>query len=239
MRIQTLVLFSVVSLPALASAELVTLDTTATAEPVASPFGARPERQPWEANQPEVRVELGSRTVVTDEVGFDLLGDDRDVSMVDLALSGRVFEGLSVGARYVGTERTGDAAALYDISVKLDGADLFARYTLDIIPWVAPYAELGLGLRVGDLDASSTSGSLADTAMAPAFDGALGVQVAYPIHRVSIGLFTDHGYQYTGELKFDEVELRADNSDAAPIDLGGLEVSGYRWRVGALLAVRF
>lgn len=193
----------------------------------------------WEPNRPELRIELGSRAVLTDEIALDRLTGEKTLNFFDLAVSARVVEGLSLGLRYVGADAEGSIGPIDDAEFAFDGADLLVRYTLDLIPWVAPYAEVSGGVMIADFDASAASGTLADTDAAPSFGGALGVQATYVMEHVSIGLFTDHGYHHTGALEFDEVELRTEQTQAPAVDIGSLEIDGYRWRLGVLIALRF
>ena len=191
-----------------------------------------------EPNRRELRLFVGSNVQSPTDSGLDaLLTEEERFRSGRVGLEYAFGNGLALGANYAWG---GDESTIFgDVGTELDvqGADIFVRYTYELVPWFRPYAQAEIGFRSAELKLTPDGETVADDAIALAYGGFGGFEVRYPARNVSIALFNEHGYQGTTDLTFDDA--RWSDSDAEPLDLGSVGFSGYTWRMGIRLGVAF
>jgi len=191
-----------------------------------------------EPNRRELRFFVGSNVQSTNDDGLDaVLFEQGRFTSGRVGLEAALGGGLAIGANYAWGS---DSSTIFDeIGTELDiqGADVFARYTFEPLPWLRPYLQAEVGFRAAELTLNADDTDLADDAIGFTYGGFGGFEIRYPARNVSIALFNEHGYQGTTPFSFDSA--RWSDSDAATVDLGDLEFAGYTWRMGVRFGVAF
>lgn len=165
-----------------------------------------------------------------------LLDDDRNPRALGrIGVGYRHATGLGASVSYVGGSMTPSNSRSISPSWLTQGVEAGLRFDVEVVRQIRPYAALAGGVRNESIRVDSPAGTLRDATWVPTAFGGLGIEVALPLDALEVFLFTEHGYHWQPEARFDDARI----GDARPIDLGGAQLRGYAFRVGLGLGTSF
>lgn len=206
---------------------------------------------------PRAGLELGAQGHRSHDGSYDLVGEDDGWDSFSTGLGVAVTPRLGL---WLGYQYSGNHAALFDTDpfaaeLTLHAPELSLIYAIELLPWLRPYARLGGGLVSARLDLELGRGEERSAwAHAPSYFLTGGVMLAPRFVRdlqlretglfseTTMGIRVEWGYLVVGELGYHEMAAteKPERDGVAvrrpDIDLGGLVLSGFTWKVALFAA---
>lgn len=190
----------------------------------------------YDHQAPHVRISAALASLRTNDPGYALVDQDNDVLRGGSVLGGVHFgDGWALDLEYT---RASSNARTFAAAVKNEFRQqrlaLRGTWSFVDLPVAAPYATATAGAAWARFEVDDFAARYVDRAAAFTWSAAVGVEISSP-GSVFVGLYTDVGYQWQGELSFDDA---SSGEFGGRVVLGGLEMRGLAWRWGLRLGAR-
>jgi hypothetical protein len=182
------------------------------------------------------------------------LGDEA-VGLLQATALVQVWEGLTIEGGYQYGDIDGETGGSLPSRLVVHGALLGLRWQQPLLPWLDLYGRADALLHVGSLEVQASGLTVEDSALAPGFAVAAGLEIHIPTTELfgddptsgarhfTLGVTIDGGYTWGADLAFESAGVSGGldgaggGSPLAIVDMGGLNLSSGLFRLGSI--VRF